>query len=84
MIIEGYIDGIYYAVTVGTPRPEAAATIGVVSGARHAVLLLEGHDTGQPLERTGEVLDTSSPESVRAFLEAYTEVIPGAGRRDLT
>ncbi|MEU8378698.1 hypothetical protein [Streptosporangium sp. NPDC048865] len=71
IVIEGYIDGIYYAVTAGTPRPEAAATIGVVSGARHAVLLLEMHN-GREIPSTGEVLNVEDVDSVRAALEALT------------
>ncbi|MER6830798.1 hypothetical protein ABT352_32730 [Streptosporangium sp. NPDC000563] len=71
MIIEGYIDGIYYAVTAGTPRPEAAATIGVVSGSRHAVLLLEMHNGRET--PAGEILDVEDAESVRAALEALTD-----------
>ncbi|MEV7011660.1 hypothetical protein [Streptosporangium sp. NPDC051022] len=76
MIIQGYIDGVYYAVTVGAPRPEAAASIGIVSGSRRAVLLLEQHNTGQEIPEIGAPLDVNDAESVRAVLEALTEVIP--------
>ncbi|GHE31472.1 hypothetical protein GCM10017673_37760 [Streptosporangium violaceochromogenes] len=71
MIVEGYIGGVYYAVTVGAARPEAAATIGVVSGSRRAVLLLEAHD-GQELPGSGLVVDVSDPDSVVAALRELT------------
>ncbi|GAA4209255.1 hypothetical protein GCM10022252_75490 [Streptosporangium oxazolinicum] len=72
MIVHGYIEGVYYAVTVGALRPEAAATVGVVSGARHAVLLLEMHN-GRELPRSGTILDVNDPDSVLTALQELTE-----------
>ncbi|SDH67629.1 hypothetical protein SAMN05421505_12040 [Sinosporangium album] len=71
--VHGYIDGVYYAVTVGEPRPEATATIGVVSGSRRACLLLELRK-GLPLPVSGQVLDVTDPETVLAALHELTDV----------
>lgn len=70
--VHGYIGGVYYAVTVGMPRPEAAATVGVVSGSRQAVLLLELHN-GRELP-SGRVLDVGDVDSVLDALAELTEV----------
>lgn len=71
--VHGYIDGVYYAVTVGEPRPDASASIGVVSGSRRAILLLELHK-GIRLPQSGQVLDVTNPDLVVAALQELTHV----------
>lgn len=73
-IVEGYIDGVYYAVTVGESQQGAPETVGVVSGAVAARRLLEFHN-GQPLPRSGNVLDVTDPEMVVQALQELTDVI---------
>lgn len=77
----GYIDGVAYAVTVGEPRPEAADTVGVVSGSPRAVSLLRvrnGDLIEQPHGRTLR-LDVNDSESVLAALTAWTDRVPKPG-----
>ncbi|MEU4703362.1 hypothetical protein [Nonomuraea dietziae] len=71
--VHGYIDGVYYAVTVGEPRPEATATIGVASGSRRACLLLELHK-GLRLPESGQILDVTNAGLVVAALQELTHV----------
>jgi hypothetical protein len=71
--VEGYIDGVYYAVTVGEPRPEASTTIGVASGSRRACLLLE-LNKGLRLPESGQVLDVTNPDLVVQALQELTHV----------
>ncbi|TMR97289.1 hypothetical protein [Nonomuraea basaltis] len=73
-IVEGYIGGVYYAVTVGESQIGAADTIGPVSGAAQARRLLEFHN-GMPLPHSGQVLDVNDPEVVIAALQELTHVI---------
>ncbi|MEV0996897.1 hypothetical protein [Nonomuraea sp. NPDC050202] len=73
-IVEGYIDGVYYAVTVFDTAPGGDDTIGVVSGAVAARRLLEFHN-GQPLPHSGIVLDVTDPETVVQALQDLTDVI---------
>ncbi|MEU6712927.1 hypothetical protein ABZ897_15715 [Nonomuraea sp. NPDC046802] len=72
-IVEGYIGGVYYAVTVGESQEGAPESIGVVSGAATARRLLEFHN-GQPLPHSGNVLDVTDPEMVVAALQELTHV----------
>ncbi|WP_043636834.1 hypothetical protein [Nonomuraea candida] len=79
--VYGYIDGIAYAVTVGEPRPEAADTVGVVSGSPRAVSLLRvrnGDLIEQPHGRTIR-LDVNDTASVLAALTAWTDRTPEPG-----
>lgn len=71
--VHGYIDGVYYAVTVGEPRPDAAASVGVVSGSSRACLLLRLHE-GSTLPESGIIVDTNDPASVLATLSELTQV----------
>lgn len=73
-IVEGYIDGVYYAVTVGQARPDAAAQVGAAAGSARACRLLEFHN-GLALPRSGQVLDVTDPEMVVAALQELTDVI---------
>ncbi|MFB4283563.1 hypothetical protein ACBJ59_50250 [Nonomuraea sp. MTCD27] len=73
-IVEGYIDGVYYAVTVGESQQGRPDSIGVVSGAAAARRLLEFHN-GQPLPRSGHVLDVANPDLVVQALQDLTDVI---------
>jgi hypothetical protein len=72
--VEGYIGGVYYAVTVFDTEPGGDDTIGVVSGAAAARRLLEFHN-GQPLPRSGHVLDVADPDLVVQALQDLTDVI---------
>ncbi|MBG0818974.1 hypothetical protein [Planomonospora sp. ID82291] len=79
--VHGYIDGVAYAVTVGEARPEAADTVGVVSGSPRAVSLLRirnGDPIGLPHGRYAR-LDVNVPGSVVEALTAWTEVVPPPG-----
>ncbi|WP_433513722.1 hypothetical protein ACQP2T_60930 [Nonomuraea sp. CA-143628] len=73
-IVEGYIAGVYYAVTVADAEQGGADTIGVVSGAAAARRLLEFHN-GKPLPHSGNVLDVADPEMVVTALQELTHVI---------
>ncbi|SEU43734.1 hypothetical protein [Nonomuraea wenchangensis] len=73
-IAEGYIAGVYYAVTVGESQKGEPDSIGVVSGAAAAHRLLEFHDR-QPLPHSQPVLDVSNAESVVSALQELTHVI---------
>ncbi|MGN9842475.1 hypothetical protein ACTMTI_30560 [Nonomuraea sp. H19] len=73
-IVEGYLDGVYYAVTVGDSQEGKPDSIGVVSGAAAARRLLEFHN-GQPLPRSGNVLDVADPDLVVQALQDLTDVI---------
>ncbi|MFI6536629.1 hypothetical protein ACIBHY_29555 [Nonomuraea sp. NPDC050547] len=72
--MEGYIDGIYYAVTVGQAPPDAAASIGAASGSARACRLLEFHN-GMRLPHSGIVLDVKEPDLVVTALQELTDVI---------
>lgn len=79
--VYGYIDGVAYAVTVGEPRPEAADTVGVVSGSPRAVSLLRvrnGDMIDLPHGRSMR-LDINSSASVLAALTAWTDRTPEPG-----
>ncbi|MFI6900360.1 hypothetical protein ACIBKY_03810 [Nonomuraea sp. NPDC050394] len=73
-IVEGYLDGVYYAVTVGEVRPGAAASVGVTSGSVQACRLLEFRN-GMALPDSGNRLDVNDPEAVIAALQELTHVI---------
>ncbi|MFG6197773.1 hypothetical protein [Nonomuraea sp. JJY05] len=75
--VYGYVDGVAYAVTVGEPRPEAADTVGVVSGSPRAVSLLRVRDGDLVDVPHGPMirLDVNNPTSVLAALSAWTEVV---------
>ncbi|MEU4231070.1 hypothetical protein AB0F17_42835 [Nonomuraea sp. NPDC026600] len=73
-IVEGYLVGVYYAVTVAETAPGGDDTIGVVSGAAAARRLLEFHN-GKPLPHSGNVLDVANPDMVVAALQELTHVI---------
>ncbi|MEU4513228.1 hypothetical protein AB0G05_27340 [Nonomuraea wenchangensis] len=73
-IVEGYIDGVYYAVQISEAAQGGDDTIGVVAGAAAARRLLEFHD-GQPLPRSGNVLDVNDPDMVVQALQELTDVI---------
>ncbi|MGW2221537.1 hypothetical protein ACWCSD_41700 [Nonomuraea sp. NPDC001684] len=77
----GYIDGVAYAVTVGKARPEAADTVGVVSGSPRAVSLLRVRDGDLVDVPHGPTirLDVNDPASVMAALAAWTQVVPEPG-----
>ncbi|MFC4014620.1 hypothetical protein ACFOY2_45870 [Nonomuraea purpurea] len=79
--VYGYIDGVAYAVTVGEPRPEAADTVGVVSGSPRAVSLLRvrnGDEIPLPHGRAMR-LDVNNAASVLAALTAWTDRVPEPG-----
>lgn len=73
-VVEGYIDGVYYAVEAKEAATGAADTIGVVSGAVAARRLLEFH-SGQPLPHSVNVLDVSDADMVMQALQEPTHVI---------
>lgn len=79
--VHGYVGGVAYAVTVGRPRPEASATVGVVSGTRTVVDLLAGRqdaDIVVPHQPT-TTLDVHDPASVLLALRACTRVVKEVG-----
>lgn len=73
----GYVDGVAYGVTVGQPREDAAATVGVMSGSPGVCSLLRIRD-GEPVDlpdgRT-TILDVTDPDRVLEALTAWTEVV---------
>ncbi|MEU7838276.1 hypothetical protein [Nonomuraea sp. NPDC049129] len=57
-VVEGYIEGVYYAVTVGQSRRNATATIGTASRSAQACRPLEFHN-GRALPQSGQGLRLS-------------------------
>ncbi|WP_449060417.1 hypothetical protein [Planomonospora algeriensis] len=76
LAVHGYIDGVAYAVTVGRARPEARATVGVVSGSPRAVDLIarcQGEVVASSLG--ARVLDANDTLSVIMALRQWTQVV---------
>ncbi|MEU4229534.1 hypothetical protein AB0F17_35000 [Nonomuraea sp. NPDC026600] len=74
--VHGYVNGVAYAVTVGRPRLEAAATYGVVSGSPVAVALIEARE-GETVTRPHMmpvVVDAGDAAAVLVALRAWTDV----------
>lgn len=77
LTVQGYVDGVAYAVTVGVPRDDAADTVGVVSGSPNVVAMLRIRD-GEPVDLPHggvSVLDVDDPDRVVEALTAWTEVV---------
>ncbi|MET7335949.1 hypothetical protein [Nonomuraea sp. NPDC005650] len=82
--VYGYMDGIAYGVTVGTPREDAAATVGVMSGSPGVCSLLRIRD-GEPIDGPHggtTYLDVNNPDRVLEALTAWTQVVRVAGDGD--